>query len=170
MIRLLCLNCCFLWTHFLCPKLLVSCLCLCLCVSYLYDGLQCYVPLGQKIPFERNILLYHLRFRELRENCCTMSKRYESNVKIVDYRKDKPICCDESSDPEGPFCFFYATFFKKVLLHLPLSIFEKELLTELNVTPARLHPNSWAFIRAFIILCAQFDISSSVEVTYCGCP
>ena len=99
-----------------------------------------------------------------------MSKRYESNVKIVDYRKDKPICCDESSDPEGPFCFFYATFFKKVLLHLPLSIFEKELLTELNVTPARLHPNSWAFIRAFIILCAQFDISSSVEVTYCGCP
>jgi len=74
------------------------------------------------------------------------------------------VCCDESSDPDGPFCFFYTTFFKKVLLRLPLSIFEKELLTELNVAPAQLHLNSWAFIRAFIILCSQLDISPTVEV------
>jgi len=45
-----------------------------------------------------------------------------------------------------------------------LSIFEKELLTKLNVTPAQLHPNSWAFIRAFIILCSQFGISPTVKV------
>jgi len=55
-------------------------------------------------------------------------------------------------------------FFEKVLLHLPLSIFEKELLTELNVAPAQLHPNIWAFIRAFIILCSRFGISPFVEV------
>jgi len=123
----------------------------------------------------------HRRLRELRENGCTMSKRHDGHVKTVECREGEPICCDESSDPEGPFCFFYATFFKKVLLHLPLSIFKKELLTELNVTPAQLHPNSRAFIRAFIILCAQLDISLFVEVFYtslklntqvvnCGCP
>jgi len=106
----------------------------------------------------------HLRLRELRENGCTMSKRYKSHVKPVESREGKPIYCDEFSDPEGPFCFFYATFFKKVLLHLPLSIFEKEFLTELNVAPSQLHPNIWAFIHVFIILCAQFGISSSIEV------
>jgi len=65
------------------------------------------------------------------------------------------VCCDESLDLEGPFCFFYAVVFKKVLLCLPLSVFEKELLTELNVAPAHLHPNSWAFVHAFTILCSQ---------------
>ena len=122
-------------------------------------------------PWAKNDLLKetsyyttHLRLRELRENGCTMNKRYESHVKTVECREGKLICCDESSDPEGPFCFFYATFFKKVLLHLALSIFEKELLTKLNVSLAQLHPNSWAFIRAFIILCTQFGISPSIGV------
>ena len=47
------------------------------------------------------------------------------------------MCCDESSDPEGPFYFFYATLsLKKVFMRLPLSIFEKELLIELNEAPA----------------------------------
>jgi len=104
------------------------------------------------------------RLKDLRENGCTMSKRHESHVITVECREGKPICCDEYLDPEGPFCFFYATFFKKVLLHPPLSIFEKELLIELNVAPAQLHPNSWAFIHAFIILCAQFGISPSIKV------
>ena len=83
---------------------------------------------------------------------------------MVECRENEPICYDESSDPDGPFCFFYATFFKKNLLRLPLSIFEKELLIEINVALAQLHPNSWAFIRAFKILCSQIDILPTVEV------
>jgi len=51
-----------------------------------------------------------------------------------------------------------------VLFRLPLSIIKKELLTELNVAPAQLHPNSWAFIRAFIILCSQLGISPTVKL------
>jgi len=48
----------------------------------------------------------HQRLRDLRENDCTMSKRHESHVKIIKCKEGEPICCDESSDPEGPFCFF----------------------------------------------------------------
>ena len=62
-----------------------------------------------------------------------MSKKYEGRVKIVECREGEPICCGESSDPDGPFCYFYTIFFKKVFLRLPLPIFEKELLSELNV-------------------------------------
>jgi len=80
--------------------------------------------------------------RDLRENGCTMSKRHGSHVKTVECREGEPICCNKSSDLEGQFCFFYATLFTKVLSQLALSIFEKELLTELNVAPAQLHPNS----------------------------
>jgi len=45
----------------------------------------------------------YLCLRELGENECSMSKRYEGNVKIVECREGEPICCDESSDSSGPY-------------------------------------------------------------------
>ena len=98
----------------------------------------------------------------------------------MECREGEPICCDESSDPDGPFCYFCATFFKKVLLRLPLSIFEKQLLTKLNVAHAKLHPNSSDV--ELLLFCVHnltsrqlwkfFFISSRLsirEVNY-GCP
>jgi len=71
-----------------------------------------------------------------------LSKKHEGLIRVVECKEEEPICCDESSDFDDPFCFFYAAFFKKVILHLPLSIFEKKLLTELNVAITKLHSNS----------------------------
>ena len=39
--------------------------------------------------------------------------------------------------------------FKKVKLRFPFTRFERKLLTELDIAPAQLHPNSWAFVRAY---------------------
>jgi len=78
---------------------------------------------------------------------------------------DEPVCADIEADlAAGHFCFFYSTLFSKVGLRLPLNSFEKTLLTELNVSPAQLHPNSWAFIRAFHILCTHFGVVPSANV------
>ena len=76
----------------------------------------------------------------------------------------EPVCYDKSLDPEGPFCFIYSTIFKKLLLCLPFASFERALLTELNVAPAQLHLNNWAFVRAFSILCHHFGNLPSVDV------
>jgi len=62
---------------------------------------------------------------------------------------DVPICADDKGNNGELFCFVYTTFFKKVKLRLPFTHFERELLTELNFAAAQLHPNSWAFVRAF---------------------
>jgi len=35
---------------------------------------------------------------------------------------------------------------------------KKKVLNTMNISPAQLHPNSWAFLRAFHILCDQFGI------------
>jgi len=77
---------------------------------------------------------------------------------------DELVCCDEAISPNKPFCYFYATVFKRVLLHLPLLVLEKELFTKLNVAPIQLHPNSWAFVCAFSILCDQLGIPPSIYV------
>ena len=66
-----------------------------------------------------------------------------------------PVCTDDKGNNGELFCFVYTTLFKKVKLRFPLTRFERELLTELDIAAAQLHPNSWAsagvsnFVRAF---------------------
>jgi len=100
----------------------------------IYSNIQFNVPLAKKeLLKEVSYYTTHLRLRDLRENGCSMSKRQEDNVKTVECRESEPICCDESSNSGGPFCFFMPHFSKGSLAS-PLSIFEKNLLTELNVS------------------------------------
>jgi len=64
-----------------------------------------------------------------------------------------------------PFFFFlYATIFKRIKLRLPLTGFERALLTEINVASDQLHPNDWAFVRAFTILCNHLKFTPSMDV------
>jgi len=95
-----------------------------------------------------------------------LSKVNENLVQVVACELDEVVCKDESFDSPGSFCFFYDTLFTKLYLPLPLFIFEKEVLNELNVCPAKLLPNSWAFIRAFVILCSHFRISPTLNTFF----
>ena len=63
-------------------------------------------------------------------------KDHDKFVRIVACREGEPVCFDEASDPEGPFCFIYSTIFRRLGLQLPLTLFERTLLTEVNVAPA----------------------------------
>ena len=71
---------------------------------------------------------------------------------------------DDRSNNGEAFFFFYQTVFKRIGLCLPFSGFERELLTEINVAPAQLHPNSWAFIKVFGILCGYVGQPPSVDI------
>ena len=77
-------------------------------------------------------------------------------------REGEPVCADEASNPEGPFCFIYSTIFRRLGIRLPLTLFERTLLTEVNVAPAQLHPNSWVFVRVFAILCYSLGLTPFV--------
>ena len=62
----------------------------------------------------------------LKKEKCQLKYRFgresDINFRIIPCREEKPVCCDESSDPYGPFFYFYTTVFKKVLLLLPCTI------------------------------------------------
>ena len=85
-------------------------------------------------------------------------------MRVVPCRVSEPVCFDESSDPEGLFCFVYSTVFRRLSLRLPFTPFERALLTEVNVAPAQLHPNSWAFVRDIAILCHLLGNMPLVDV------
>ena len=74
------------------------------------------------------------------------------------------LCVGERATTGSPFFFVYQMVFKRVGLCLPFTLFEWELLTEINTAPAQLHPNSWAFVRGFQILCGYLGIPSSLDV------
>jgi len=76
----------------------------------------------------------------------------------------EPVCVDNHANDGEPFFFFYQIVFKRIRQRLPFNSFDRELLTEINVALAQLHPNSWVFIKAFSILCNHFGHAPSVDV------
>ena len=92
------------------------------------------------------------------------SKRHNIYISIRPCTLGEPVCVDERSNKGEALFFFYQTVFKRIGLRLPFFGLERELLTEINVTPAQLHPNSWAFVRAFGILCGYFGQPPSVDI------
>jgi len=92
------------------------------------------------------------------------SSRHDSHIFVCQSTPGEPVCMDDRSSGGRPFFFLYQTVFKRIGLRLPFSGFERELLTEINVAPAQLHPNSWAFIRAFEILNGYLGLPPSVDI------
>jgi len=108
------------------------------------------------------------RLRKGDQSDLSFHKEHDSKVTVLPCLPGEPICADDKANNGGLFCFIYATLFKRVKLRLPFTHFERELLTELNIAPAQLHPNTWAFMRAFVrafqILCAHLGLPASVDV------
>ena len=71
----------------------------------------------------------------------TFHKEHDDKVVIRPCLLEEPVCTDNDGNDDHPSCFIYATVFKKVRLRFPLTRFERELLTELDIAPAQLHPN-----------------------------
>ena len=97
---------------------------------------------------------------ESEEKYCIFGREHDMYVKVWPCREGEPVCVDDHADPEDPFFFMYATTFKRFKLRLPFTGFKRALLNEVNVAPAQLHPNSWAF--AF--LCNHYGHTPSVDI------
>ena len=91
-------------------------------------------------------------------------KELDVYLKVLPCRKGVPTCADDRADPDEPFFFMYTTIFKRLRLRLPFSRFERALLIEVNVVPTQMQPNSWAFVRAFAILCDYLSHPPSMDV------
>ena len=118
------------------------CVCTLLVFLFLYIQAMNYKALYPWAPQNLLELVSIYPSRELivalRKNKCFFGKEKYRAIRLIPCREDELVYCDESSDPGGPFYYFYATVFKRILLHLPLFNFEKELLTEINMASAQI--------------------------------
>ncbi|RDX87875.1 hypothetical protein CR513_30601, partial [Mucuna pruriens] len=91
------------------------------------------------------------------------------SVVVRSCRPDEPM----NSQPvagEAPFFFFYKSIFSKLGIKLPFIAFEHSVFRALNVAPIQLHPNSWAFVRAFVrafeLLCEDWGRAPSLGMFF----
>ena len=65
----------------------------------------------------------------------TFHKEHDDKVAIRPCPPGEPVCTDNDGNDGHPFCFIYATVFKKIRLRFSFTRFERELLTELDIAP-----------------------------------
>jgi len=63
------------------------------------------------------------------------------------------------SPSKSPFFFVYASLFSDFHVFLPFDDFTTSVLQTLNVAPSQLHPNTWASLQAFHLICDMFCLS-----------
>lgn len=51
-------------------------------------------------------------------------------------------------------------------MRVPFTLFQAAILNRMNVAPSQLHPNGWACIQAFIVMCSDLGIMPSVSVFF----
>jgi len=61
------------------------------------------------------------------------------------------------------FFYFYSCLFSDIHVRFPLGVFTMEVLLVLNVVPTQLHPNSWATIQAFRLLCEVLSLRATAR-------
>jgi len=88
----------------------------------------------------------------------------ETHIVVIPCSYDELVC--KNCQNEKPLCFFYETLFTKLGVRFPLSLFERGILNMMNVAPTQLHPNSWAFVHAFQILCIHFVIDPTSDMFF----
>lgn len=83
-----------------------------------------------------------------------MARLCKASKKV--YMKPKPDSYD--------FTYVYDFLFKEYGITFPLTEFEAGMLTLMNIAPSQLHPNSWAFLKCFELLCRHLDFEPSTNV------
>jgi len=71
--------------------------------------------------------------------------------------------CSEYENHAFP---MYEVVFKDIGLRLPFSDFKREMLHWTKLSPSQIHPNSYAFMRAFELVCDYLRIPASKNVLF----
>ncbi|XP_057431461.1 uncharacterized protein LOC130724272 isoform X2 [Lotus japonicus] len=95
------------------------------------------------------------------------SEEIEKKIIIEACRMGEPVCFNQPPGALTEYFYMYETLFSRLNIKLPFSDFECDVLRTLNVAPTQLHPNSWAYIRAFNLLCGNYDINPSARLFFC---
>ncbi|GAU46490.1 hypothetical protein TSUD_402450 [Trifolium subterraneum] len=71
------------------------------------------------------------------------------------------------NEQEPHYFYIYTHVLQTLHLWLLFNSFECQILRVMNVAPCQLHPNSWAFLKAFQVACEGLDLVPTAGVFFC---
>ncbi|GAU48211.1 hypothetical protein TSUD_404980 [Trifolium subterraneum] len=71
------------------------------------------------------------------------------------------------NEQEPHYFYMYTHVLQTLHLWLPFNFFECQILRVMNVAPCQLHPNNWAFLKAFQVACEGLDLVPTAGVFFC---
>lgn len=102
----------------------------------------------------------------LRSKLKISSTGHEEDVVVLSCDEGERVCDQEMAGELDQSYMMYMVVLEEFGVKIPLTPFEMDVLKYLNVAPSQIHPNSWAFIRGFEIVCKAFDLEPSVAVFF----
>jgi hypothetical protein len=102
-------------------------------------------------------------------------RKFRAEVKLSDSGKEEDVVVEAVTGGElvthvniqTPHYFYmYASVISNMNLWLPFTGFEFAVLKVLNVAPSQLHPNSWAFVKAFELVCLGLGLEPRLGVFF----
>jgi len=95
-------------------------------------------------------------------NCTSViSKGVSGDIVSMERVSTIDRVCHGQKGATEKFFYMYMCHFSQLHVRLPLDGFTIGVLRALNVAPTQLHPNSWAYLQAFRILCQYFYLEPS---------
>ncbi|PNX59991.1 hypothetical protein L195_g051700, partial [Trifolium pratense] len=102
--------------------------------------------------------------RSFRKAVKLSDPKHEDFIIIEPVREGEFVFTKNDTSPD--YFYLYTNVVQLLNIWLPFTSFEAEMLKVLNVAPTQLHPNSWAFIKAFEVMCLGFDLKPSIGVFF----
>jgi hypothetical protein len=102
--------------------------------------------------------------QDFRDDVAMSDSGREEDV-IIDPVGDQELVTTVSTQ-EPHYFYMFSKVMENLSLTLPFTDFEIEVLNALNVAPTQLHPNDWAFVRAFELVCLGLGLEPRLGVFF----
>ncbi|RHN66705.1 hypothetical protein MtrunA17_Chr3g0094331 [Medicago truncatula] len=126
-------------------------------------GIQLACPESDTECFSDEVQRYESAYNDqakvnfFRSKLLVSSTKREEDIVLAPCPASEKVC---TMRPKGVKEIFhmYGAVLEEFGVKIPFTLFEMDVLRLLNVAPTQIHPNCWAFIRGFEILCDALDM------------
>ena len=101
---------------------------------------------------EKSVATFLAKYPVLKAGEDSDDSRDPDYFRILPCGSTERVCMDRAG-VGPPFFYMYTCFFSDLHVSLPFDKFTMDVLRALNVAPTQVHPNTWASLQAFRLLC-----------------
>ena len=107
-------------------------------------------------------LFWWSRLLKLWLNCIPIFERgVRKDIMALERVSAVDCVCHGQEGATDEFFYMYMCHFSQLYIRLPFDDFTMGVLRLVNVAPTQLHPNSWAYLQAFWVLCKALYLQHS---------